>query len=79
MNNDFVKQVLQDLKLAQDKLKIIDSLSNNLQKIKNEKIKNEGLYFIHQIIEADFLGSDFYNKNMSFSIQANKDLLVKIN
>lgn len=66
-----------ELYKAQEKLRAIDSLSNLIQKL-SEKDSKEVAYLIHRIIESDYLNSDLAREITSWSIQANKDLLVNI-
>jgi hypothetical protein len=66
-----------ELYKAQEKLRAIDSLSNLIQKL-SEKDSKEVAYLIHRIVESDYLNSDLAREITSWSIQANKDLLVNI-
>lgn len=66
-----------DLQKAQEKLHIIDKLTNCMQKVDSVTCL-EIAYFIHTIIEKDDLSLDDYRAITSFSLQANKDLFVNV-
>lgn len=67
-----------ELVLAQEKLNIINKLTNSLQKIDNKQIKNDIAYFIHTIIEADSISLDMYRSVTGYSIEAHKELFVRV-
>lgn len=69
---------MKELAIIQEKLKAINTLSNNLQKIDNVKAKNDIAYLIHEIIEADYIDSNLSRQITAYSIMANKDLFVAI-
>jgi hypothetical protein len=72
--------MIKELQNAQEKLKIINSLSNALQKIDDKEIKNDIAYFIHEIVD-DITGdvsTDTYRKVASYQILSNKDLFVTV-
>ena len=70
--------MIKELAIAQEKLNAIDRLSNSLQKIDDTGLKNNGLYLIHRIIDADYLNSDLAREVTAFSLEANKDLFMNI-
>lgn len=69
---------MKELAIIQEKLRAINTLSNNLQKIDNVKDKNNIAYLIHEIIEADYIDSNLARQITSYSIMANKKLFVAI-
>lgn len=72
--------MIKELQNAQEKLRIINSLSSALQKIDDKEIKNEIAYFMHEIVD-DITGdvsTDTYRKVASYQILGNKDLFVTV-
>lgn len=63
--------------LEQEKLSIINKLSNCIQKVNATEAKDIA-YFIHQIVEAADISLDMYRKLQGFQILANKDLFINI-
>lgn len=62
----------------QEKLRTIDTLSNVIQKIDNEHIKDVA-YLIHKIIDSESINSELAREITKYSILANKDLFISVN
>ena len=57
----------------QEKFKQIDILTNCLQLIKKNSLKNEVAYLIHQIINND-VNDDIYDIIASYKIESKKEI-----
>lgn len=71
------KELLKKLAQAQEKNRIIDKLTNCIQRVDSEK-KDEIACFIHSIIEKDELSLDDYRTVTSFSLQAYKEFFQTV-
>lgn len=69
--------MIQQLQRAQEKLRVIDKLSNIQQKVSSKEAK-EVAYLIHRIIESEYISSDLAREITGWSLQANKDLFVSV-
>jgi hypothetical protein len=69
-----------ELQTAQERLRIIDTLSNTLapeSELTNEE-RAEVAYFIHEICDGLELSSDVYRRRAGFQIASKKSLFVQV-
>lgn len=71
-------EILKALAIAQEKLKAINSLSNNMQKLPDVNSKDDIAYLIHRIIESDYFTSELSREVTSVAIHANQDLFMTV-
>ena len=71
------KELIKELSIAQEKLKVIDRLSNSLQSV-NSKQKDEISYLIHRIIDSAYYNSSLANEVLAWSLESKKDLFIKV-
>lgn len=69
--------MVKQLQRAQEKLRVIDKLSNIQQKVSSKEAK-EVAYLIHRIIESEYINSDLAREITGWSLQANKDLFISV-
>ena len=69
--------MIEQLQKAQEKLRVIDKLSNCQQKVTAKEAK-EIAYLIHRIVESEYISSDLAREITGWSLQANKDLFVSV-
>ncbi len=72
-----IKRTYKELQKAQEKLRIVDKLTNCIARVDSATSK-EIAYFIHTIIEKDEMSLDDYRMVTSFSLQAYKELFQSV-
>lgn len=71
---------MKELANAQERLKVIDRLTNSLQAIEDVNTKNDIAYFIHSLCEnmTQSMTTDEYRRVAHYSIVAHDDMFMTV-